>query len=380
MSRAKKATRRSFGKIHQERSGRYQASYVGPDARRHLGPTTFTAKMDAEGWLSAERRLIEHGSWTPPSTRMQQTAAKAIGFREFAETWHAERDLSPKTKALYRRLLDTRILPHLGDEVLADITPAVIRAWWAALAADRTPTSSAQAYALARTIFGTAVDDGLITVNPCQIKGAGRPPKRRELELLTVAELDRVAAALPDCYGLFVVVTAWCGLRFGEVIELRRKDIRVTADGMVLRIRRAATLVDGKLIVGRPKTEAGVRDIHVPPHVADRLTEHMKRHTGRGPEAFVFRSNNGTRLAAGTVSKPFKAAVRAVGKPAVRIHDLRHVGAVLAAQSGATTRELMGRLGHTTPEMSMRYQHIAEGRDAEIARRLSKLAASDTQN
>ncbi|MGC4933855.1 site-specific integrase [Gordonia sp. DT30] len=378
MSRAKKSTRRSFGKIRQERSGRYQASYVGQDARRHTAPHTFTAKLDAEGWLSLERRLIEHGEWTPPALRTEQKAARAITLREFAEKWIDERGVAPKTRALYRRLLDSRILPHLGDEVLADITPAVIRTWWAALGTDNTPTSSAQAYALARTIFGTAVTDGLITANPCQIRGAGRSPRRRDLELLTVAELDRVAAMLPETYGLFVVVSAWCGLRFGEVIELRRKDVQVTEDGMVLRIRRAATLVDGKLHVGKPKTEAGIRDVHVPPHVARRLTDHMRRHTGRGGESFVFRSRNGTRLAAGTVTKPFKAAVRSVGKPTFRIHDLRHVGAVLAAQSGATTKELMGRLGHTTPEMAMRYQHVAAGRDAEIARRLSKLAEDPT--
>jgi hypothetical protein len=53
---------------------------------------------------------------------------------------------------------------------------------------------------------------------------------------------------------------------------------------------------------------------------------------------------------------------------------------VLAAQSGATTAELMHRLGHTTPEMALRYQHVAEGRDAEIAERLSKLAqVTETQ-
>ena len=75
------------------------------------------------------------------------------------------------------------------------------------------------------------------------------------------------------------------------------------------------------------------------------------------------------------MTKPFKAAVRKVGKPQVRIHDLRHVGAVLAAQSGATTKELMARLGHTTPEMSMRYQHVAAGRDAELAQRMSNLRA-----
>ena len=45
----------------------------------------------------------------------------------------------------------------------------------------------------------------------------------------------------------------------------------------------------------------------------------------------------------------------------------------MAAQSGATIAELMGRLGHATPAMAIRYQHVAEGRDGEIARRMSEM-------
>jgi integrase len=64
----------------------------------------------------------------------------------------------------------------------------------------------------------------------------------------------------------------------------------------------------------------------------------------------------------------WEKARAAIGKPNLRVHDLRHVGAVLAAQSGATTVELMHRLGHTTPQMALQYQHVAAGRDAEIRR------------
>ena len=70
-------------------------------------------------------------------------------------------------------------------------------------------------------------------------------------------------------------------------------------------------------------------------------------------------------------------AREAAGRPDLRWHDLRHTGAVLAAQTGATLAELMGRLGHTTPGAALRYQHAAQGRDAEIARRLSALVASE---
>jgi integrase len=66
---------------------------------------------------------------------------------------------------------------------------------------------------------------------------------------------------------------------------------------------------------------------------------------------------------------------QAAGREDLRWHDLRHTGAVLAAQTAATLAELMGRLGHSTPGASMRYQHAAADRGAEIAQRLSDLAS-----
>ena len=122
-------------------------------------------------------------------------------------------------------------------------------------------------------------------------------------------------------------------------------------------------------------TDAGIRDVTVPPHVAVQLREHMKKHTGRGPEAFVFTTTRGLRLSTTAFTKSVKAGFATVGKPGMRVHDLRHVGATLAAQAGATTKELMSRLGHTTPGMAMRYQIAAQERDAKIAEAMSKLAA-----
>lgn len=55
-------------------------------------------------------------------------------------------------------------------------------------------------------------------------------------------------------------------------------------------------------------------------------------------------------------------------------HHLRHTGAVLAAQSGATLSELLGRLGHATPAMAMIHHHAAADRDRETARHPSEMA------
>ena len=369
-------TRRSFGKLRKLPSGRWQASYVDPNGsqRRYTAPRTYDARQDAEGWLSAESRLIQLGEWSPPAERAETKAAKVITLNEYSERWLAERDLTPKTRSLYRAVMDSRILPILGPELLADVTPALVRTWWAGLDKDKTPTRSAQSYTVLKIIMNTAVADKLIKENPCQIKSAGKPPKRREVELLTLAELDTVTARMPETYRVAVPLLAWCGLRFGELIELRRKDVAVTDDKVVLRLRRAATRVDGKIIVGKPKSDAGIRDVHVPPHVADMLRAHMKVLTHNGPESFVFTTTRGLRLSQAAFGKQFKIAVAEVGKPYIRVHDLRHVGAALAAQAGATTKELMSRLGHTTPNMAMHYQHAAADRDAAIADKLSGLA------
>lgn len=370
--------RRSWGKLRTLRSGYIQASYVHDDGHRYYAPRTFDARTDAEGWLANERKIIDRGDWTPPKDREADRAIRAITVREYANTWLTQRDLASKTRHLYRELLDNRILPDLGDQMMRAVTPADVRAWWVALGAEKkTPTRNAHAYQLLKTIFNTAVrEDKVITENPCQIKSAAKPPKARDVQALTVAELEKVAEKVPERYRAAVPVKAWCGLRFGELIELRRKDIHTSGDRMVIRVRRQATYVGKKLEVGPPKSAAGIRDVVVPPHVAEVLRAHMKKHTGRGPESFVFTTTRGLRLSKTAFTKSAKAGFVAVGKPNMRVHDLRHLGATLAAQAGATTKELMARIGHATPAMAMRYQIAAADRDAAVAARMSELAKS----
>lgn len=370
------AKRRSWGKLRTIGSGRIHASYISSeDGQRYNAPHTFANRMDAEAWLASERRLIEMGTWTPPVERAKKKAVAGVTVREFAGEWLTHRDLTPKTRALYDRLLDSRILPSFGDEVLVSVTPAVVRGWWSELNKRLyTPTSNTQGYQLLKAMFSTAVEDKLILENPCQIKSAGKPPKARDVQPLTPAELLTVAQSAPEQYRAAVPVAAWCGLRFGELIELRRKDVHDDGERIVLKIRRAATRVNNKLVIGPPKTEAGIRDVTVPPHVAVQLRAHLVDRVSSGSDAFVFTTTRGQRLSTTAFTKAAKAGFAAVGKPDMRVHDLRHVGATLAAQAGATTKELMARLGHTTPAMSMRYQIAAADRDAVIAAAMSKMA------
>ena len=78
----------------------------------------------------------------------------------------------------------------------------------------------------------------------------------------------------------------------------------------------------------------------------------------------------------GALYKVYRRARKVAGREDLRWHDLRHTGATMAAQAGATLAELMNRLGHSDVKAALIYQHAAAGRDAEIARRLSAMAVN----
>ncbi|KQH75306.1 integrase [Mycobacterium gordonae] len=362
----KRQNRRGFGRIRKERSGRYSAAYIGPDGALHRAPRTYAVKSDAEGWLAVERRKIDLETWGAVER------SDGITLRTYSDGWIKQRGLRERTRAHYESMLERLILPELGDMKLVTLTPAKVRQWHSGLGSDH-PTRNAHAYALLHAICATAVQDEVLDANPCRIRAAMQTKRKREIDILTPAELDRLASKMPLRLRASVVLAAWCGLRWGETSELRRAD--VSADCTVLHVRRAVTYRAGSFTVGQPKTSAGVRDVAIPPHIRPIIKGHLKFHVGKAADSLLFPMEDGRHHMHGDNYRThWEKARAAIGKPNLRVHDLRHVGAVLAAQSGATTAELMHRLGHTTPQMALRYQHVAEGRDAEIAERLSRLA------
>lgn len=370
---SKRAPKREFGTIRQRANGRWQAYYMGPDQGFHRPPSTFDTKADAESWLMAERRLIQREEWTPAVSRRAKALRATETFGPYAEAWLQSREVKPRTHALYRRHLDRFLLPEFGQMSLRDITPPVVRVWHSSLD-PRTPTQRAQVYALLRAILNTAVSDDILMSNPCRVRGAGVARRARRVEPASLSELEVIVDEMPERYRVLVLVGAWCGLRFGELAELRRADVDLRSG--VLRVRRGVVRIDGAVTVGTPKSDAGVRDVSIPPHLIPFLEDHLSRFVGASPSALLFSSVKDpvVQLHPNTLYRHWYRARAKVGRPDLRIHDLRHTGAVLAAQTGATLAELMARLGHSTPAAALRYQHAAQGRDAEIAARLSSMA------
>ncbi|MGV7541015.1 phage integrase central domain-containing protein, partial [Mycobacterium kansasii] len=87
--------------------------------------------------------------------------------KPYAEKWLVERDLKPKTLYHYKDLLATRIYPAFGERRVTAIATPMVRTWLAAQ--EGAPTRKKQAYGLLKSILNTAVSDGLIDGNPCQM-------------------------------------------------------------------------------------------------------------------------------------------------------------------------------------------------------------------
>lgn len=381
MSHAK-PTRRSFGRLRRLPSGRWQAAYTGPDGLVHKAGATFEDEDSARAWLAAERRLVDLDAWTTPTERREaKRAASAAGgptFATFAADWLAARrtargPLKPRTRADYQRLLDRHLLPAFGRRKVRAITAADVTGWYQSLPED-TPTERAHAYQLLRAIMTTAADPKhrLIAENPCQVDGGGRTPRAHRVDVATLEELATMAAAMPERLRLAVLLGAWCQLRYGEIAELRRKDVNLTRG--TVRVARGVTWPAGVPTVGSTKTEAGDRLVTIPPHLVPMVKDHLRQHTDTDRDALLFPAASGGHLHPRTFGKAFDRARAAAGRPDLHFHDLRHTGATLTAQAGATIAELMARLGHSTPNAAMRYQHAGRDRDRALAEALSRMA------
>ncbi|MBB1502268.1 tyrosine-type recombinase/integrase [Propioniciclava sp. MC1683] len=387
------AKRRGFGKLRRLPSKRWQASYIGADQERHVAPVTFTAEGDAESWLNEERKLLESGDWTSPAAReaarQAQNERDSLTLDDFvSRLWLPTLDLRPATSRDYESLMKNHIRgerPKLGDLPLASITRADVRAWWASMDASK-PRARSKAFQLLHNIMNGAVDLELLDVNPAVLPSRTKVRTKRatDVEPFTVEQLQTTADAMPPRLRMAVLLGGWCGLRYGELSELRRSDLyldqvkvpaelrkKVTAPA--LHVSRGVIKVKGGYEVGPPKTAAGVRWVHLPAHLVPDLKEHLKLHAAFGRDGLLFPAPNGGHLHANSFARLFTKAATAADRPKATPHVLRYTGVSLTHAAGGTIADNMKRHGHATPAMSLHYAHSMEGADADVAQKLAKL-------
>lgn len=364
-----------------KRNDKWRARYWDDKGRQHS--RTFTKKGHAEAWLRRELDDLHNGVRHPA----------AVTVADYTDRWlaRAQGEVRPSSYSFYEGLCRVHITPTLGRHELRDLTPEVVRAWYSDLrvtpkhgkegAQPLSRSTCAKAYRLLKRICADAVDDGLAETNPCRIKGASTEPDYvlSYEEPPTAEEVRALAAAVPSRYKTMVLLAGFGGLRWGEVAGLQRRHIDLGA--ATVRVNQQLTQVDGgRPTIGPPKTAAGMRTVYVHGEVAAALRTHLAEHTPAGPDGFLFTSPNGALLRASNFRRNvWLPATTAVGRPGRRFHDLRHAAATFAALTGASTKDLMARMGHRSQAAAVRYQHATRAQQAAIAQKLDEMLTIDAE-
>jgi integrase len=209
-----------------------------------------------------------------------------------------------------------------------------------------------------RTLFATAVEDGLIRSNPTSRiriprSPADRPDDQEPAKALTEAELARLLNEVPEEWRLFVEFLAHTGLRFSEAIGLRWSDLDVNQQRLHVRRR----LYHG---VDAPKSRYGRRDIPLAPRMLDALQQQRRSSNYAEDGDPVFATRAGTPLDYARVyNRVFKPAARRAGVPWVAFHTLRHTCATMLFRNGLNAKQVQMWLGHHSPAFTLAvYIHL----------------------
>ncbi|MHB8465604.1 MAG: site-specific integrase [Acidimicrobiales bacterium] len=349
----------------------YDVRFRDPNGRQRK--KTFPTRKDAERFaVSIEADKIR-GGWIDPD-------AGRIKLREYATGWLGARPrpLRPRTSDLYSSLLRVHIFPTFGETDVNRITPVHVREWNAKMMRSAGPRSTvpAKAYRLLRAILATAVEDELIPRNPCLLRGAG-VEHSAERPTVTPQQVWEIADVVEPRFRAMVLLAGFVGLRLGELLGLRRKDLNLLRRSLTVD-QQLQQLDDGSLVFGPPKTDAGRRTLALPRVIVSDLERHLSQWTDATPDALVFTGAKGGPLRKAVWHQLWQSAVRQTSAPeGFRFHDLRHTANTISAGlPGVTTRDLMRRMGHASPRAALIYQHSTAARDQAVADAVDEVVAS----
>lgn len=324
--------------------------YVGPDGRQRK-ETVGANKREAERVLAERISAINGGTFRE---------LREATFEEYAEKWmveYARTRLKPSTLDGYERYLANHLIPAFGAYPLAALTPGQIQEWVDGLLATHLSAKSVSNYLVPlRKMLGDAVKWGYLTSNPClQVE---RPRvRRKEMQALDPAQIRRLLEAAEPEWRLLYEVATLTGLRQGELLALRWKDV----DFRSRRLRVARSVWNGQFVT--PKTEHSFRAVDLTPSLVESLRE--ARPAGLGEDVgdlLIFSNRKGGPVnPRNLVQRHFEPTLRRAGLPRVRFHDLRHSYASLLILSGEHPRYIQAQLGHASITTTLdRYGHLLD--------------------
>lgn len=331
----------------------------------------FHTKEEAEKYRSGMTSDIHRGDYINPQKGLTP-------FEVVAEAWFLTKShVAPKTRAGYRSLMDTLVLPRWGTVPVKDIDYEAYSQWIGGLSVDGSqkgkPLSASrvtQAHQLVGAVLGYAKDTGKVSKNVAlQMKRSRDLPQAVETEhrYLTHTELLALASGMGR-FETLTLILGYCGLRFGEAAGLRRKHVNL--EDQTILTARSATYVAGEGIVDQPQTKGKrKRSVPVPAPIWKRLIEELPE----GREELLFPRQRGGILPLEEYRNQFDKACAAAKIDGLTPHGLRHTCASLAIRSGANIKVVQRMLGHKTAAMTLDlYGHLYTDDLDDVAARLGK--------
>lgn len=342
---------------------RYRVRYRMPD-KRQTDKRGFRTKREAEAWSNQLEVDKRRGAYVAP-------AASRVKLGEYAREWlNSKHKLKPSTRARYKVVLDTVIAGH-SDVAIGDISRQLVREWVADLSVDLAPASVHKTFGVLRQVLAMAVNENRLAMNP--VDGVELPCVTSvEQRFLTLEQLHALADA-SGSHRPLVYVLGTCGLRFGEVAELRWRDLNL--EKKEIRVSRSVTLVNGVFEVGSPKN-GKARSVSLPAFVADLLSSNRSTKSDVVDlDALVFTDSAGGHMRGTNVRRRWwsqavaaaqlypRTVTDASGEQTTvydfKINELRHTAASLAIQAGANIKALQNMLGHASASLTLdRYGHL----------------------
>lgn len=295
-----------------------------------------------------------------------------ITLAEFVDGWwpHYSRSLKPSSIDSEQGRLRNHILAPLGRYALDEIDTALVNDWvqdlehgigeWIGRGRRKplAPKTIHNCHGMLFVIMSAAIAARRIRINPCS---ATSLPVRRhhEMKFLTDPEIARLVAAMPAHWRPLVMLLIATGMRWGEAIGLRVKNVDLLAAKPKVRIvEHLHELGDGSLVWTDPKTERSRRTVSFTKQVALTLAPLVM---ARAAEEVVFTTATGLTVRTRNFRRIWLTAITAAGLPGLRVHDLRHTHAALLIAANRPLSAISRRLGHSSIAVTdMLYGHLRE--------------------
>ncbi|QUG99794.1 tyrosine-type recombinase/integrase [Saccharopolyspora erythraea] len=365
----------SRGRIKREKSPlwgkgkRYKVRYIDPEGNERSESFPDGHKQEAENFLYSVETDKLKGRYVDPQKGEEM-------FRSVATRWLDSRTFEESTREAVVLRLNIHIFPRLGNMMIKDVRPSTIQSWLRGLQESGLATSYRRVlFVHVSSIFSYAVDDEIITKNPCSAKSVDRPSASAEkVEPWTEGVMFSVRESIGERYRVGVDLGSGCGLRQGEVFGFSPDDR--TDDGHII-VRRQVKYVRGKLVFAPPKG-AKTRKVPLPDSINKNIDDHVVTHGAPSVTLPWIDPDKGemvtvkllvTNKSGGALIRPsfnsciWKPALRAAGLEsptrADGFHALRHFYASVLLDAGESVRALSEYLGHSDPGFTLKvYTHL----------------------